>query len=647
MVKLTANNQIFEGLDSQAIKYTKQITDVFDLAVISSSYTNGFKIPKTPHNTQIMQGLGIIGDTSTIPYQKVPSTLSKSGFTLFKNGWLSVSATDEEYNVSCIDGMIDFFKAIENRTMGTDLDLINFSHIKDLPSVLASFSNDYYKYIIADYNGKNIGLNGGTEGINIDYLVPMFNMGKLFELIMSTFGYNYIDTNISEINDLWISYPKPPQDTITDELSASMRKDAFNTSIMYPLGNDYWSVQPTLKVWSSSVINEGNLLGNWRYEIEESSPYRIEISTEMYALYRWTTNYNRVEYKPMYCNVTVNNNSIIWFESDPFDVAERMATLYLNAGDVLEFKFFATPFEYGQNIFDPLQKFRLREIRHNGTDLKVYKTNQGNVNLSDAFKDYLIKDFVKEVFWRTSVTPVIDTLTNTMTFVSLNERLDFARSIDWSAKYIKRTKESYTQGSYAQKNSFSHRYNDEDDISQNGYLYIANLNLEDSKVLVQSKIYAPELITYEFPEGIKTNKFTVWQRETKEDANGDLSIEYKGLNGRFFIVKIKTTPIGSYKFVSEAVPGIDAVTQYPYADTTGTTYDQIVPIKYGAYAGVLNNFRAHDIQLALNENDILGLDLTRPVYFKQEGMNYILNRITYSEGDILTGEFIRINKVVN
>ncbi len=642
MVKLTANGQTFEGLDSQSVKYTKQIADIFDLAVISSSYTNGFKIPKTPHNTQIMQGLGIVGDTSQIPYQKVPSTLSQNGFTLFSNGWLSVKDTGDDYNVSCIDGMIDFFKAIENRTMGGNLDLSNFSHIKDLPAVLASFSNDYYKYIVADYNGKNIGIYSGDEGINIDYLVPCFNMGKLFDLIMSTFGYNYDNTNISEINDLWITYPKSPEDTITETLSASTHLNGF-IRIPISIGQGYYS---TPYQWSSSVINEGTLISSLRYQIAESSPYRIEISSEMYALYRHNTSYNDVKYLPMHCTVKVNENTVIWFESDPYAAVERTRTLYLNEGDIIEFKFFVDPFKIPITL-DGSQYYALREIHHNGTDMGIYKTNQGNVNLADAFKDYQIKDFVKEVFWRTSVTPKIDTLTNTMYYFSLNERLDFSRAEDWSNKFVKRTKESYVQGSYAQKNSFSHKYNDEDDISQNGYLLVDNQNLEDSKDLIQSKIYAPELIPYVFPEGITTNKFTIWQRETKEDATGDLSISYKGLNNRFFIMKISLTPeYEYYKFVSEAVPGIDSVNQYPYANTQGTTYDQIVPIKYGAYSGVLNNFRAHDIQLALTENDILGLDLTRPKYFKQEGMYYLLNRITFSEGDIVTGEFIRINKVI-
>ena len=645
MVKLTANDQAFELENGgNEIKYTKQISDIFDLAVVASSYTNSFKIPKTPHNTQIMQGLGIIGDTSKIPYSKVPSTLSYYGFTVFQNGWLSVKDTGDDYNVSCIDGMIDFFKAIENKTMGQDLNLINFNHIKDLPTVLSSFSGIYYKYIVADYNGKNLGTFGMEQGINIDYLVPCFNMGKLFDLVMTTFGFSYGITNISEINNLYITYPKSPAESTVDILEADLHLNPFLSTVVSQ-GSDYWTSPSSYKSWSTSTIVDGALIDNWRFQVADSSAYRIETDTEMYALYRNFYNSNTVQYKPVEIDITVNGNSIISFLSDPYSSVQREITLYLNSGDIVEFEFKVTPFE----LPFPRQglSYLLREIRTNGTNLKIYKTNQGNINLGDAFKDYLIKDFIKEIFIRTATTPIIDTMTNTMTFKTIEERLDFTNADNWSQKYIRRVKESYVQGSYAQKNAFNHKYNDPDDISQNGYLYVNNQNLEANKIIYDSKIYAPDLIPFTFDTGVITNKYTVWQRETKEDADGNLSIDYKGLNGRFYIMKLQMSQIGSYTFISEAVPDSVIVTQFPFADSTGTTYNQIIPVKYNAYNGVLNNFRSHDIELALSLNDILALDLTRPKYIEKEGMYYLLNRIIFSEGDKSTGEFIRINKVLN
>jgi len=637
MVELTAYGHKFELDEKTDIKYTKQISDIFELASISSSYTNSFSIPKTPNNTMIMEQLGIVGDTSQVPYSKVPSNLSNYGYTIFNNGWLSVKDTTDRYNISCMDGVVDFFKMIENKTMGIDLNLSNFNHEKNIATVIASFDNEYYKYIFADYNGKNEGIFEDEEGINIDYQVPDFNIGKLFELVMNTFGQAYDPVNIEDINDLYITYPKNPADVVIESLAASFYLHPFLTGVD-SIGGGYYTAAPSQRSWTTSVINEGSLVDNWKYVIEEDGAYRVQVSTEMYAYYE--SSLGPFSFNPMNIDVLLNGVPIISFMSDPYALVSGEISLYLSQGDIIEYSFKVSPYEFGFAQ-------RLREIHHNGSNLAVYKTNQGNVNLSEAFKDYQIKDFIKEVFIRMGVIPVINSLTKVMRFVPIDELLDTGSAVDWTDKYVRRIKESYVQGSYAQKNIFRHKYNDELDISQNGYLNISNQNLEAEKDLYQSKIYAPELVSYIFPGGVLTKKYKIWERETKEDAEGNLSIDYKGLNGRFYIVKYKLSPVGSYRMVSEVVGASELVEQYPYADSTGTTFDQIVPEKYSAYLGVLNNFRAHEIELALSIDDVIGLDLTRPYYIKQEGMYYILNRIMFNEGKTLVGEFIRINKVLN
>lgn len=653
MVELTANGQAFElPLKGNEIKYTKQIADIFDLASVASSYTNSFDIPKNPHNTQIMAQLGIVGDTSTIPYEKIPSSLKKHGFPIFQNGWLSVKETTDSYKVSVIDGMIDFFKAIENKTMGADLDLSNFNHTKDIDSVIASFTNEYYKYIIADYNGKNLGIFDETVGINVDYLVPCFNMGALFELVMTTFGFNFDATNIMEIVDLYITYPKSPEEDVTDELVGEFEKGLY-VKTPTSIGGGYSGV-PSQRFWDDYDYSQGLLIDTWRYQLDESTGYIFDLSVEAYGLYKRYFETQQLgnitipgfwgwdQFRPMTVEILINGLSIASVQTDPLAAVTINLSEYHNAGDIVEVKMYA-----------PTQwlSFYIREVHHKITSFKVYKTNQGTVSLSDAFKDFQIKDFIKEVFWRTAVTPVIDKATNTMSFISVDERLDFNRAIDWSDKFIRRTKEQYINGSYAQKNAFKHKYNDEDDISQNGYLLVNNRNIEAEKTIVQSKIYAPENFNTIFEdttldESVTTKKFTVWSRETKENEDGELEIEYKGLNGRFYIMKFNLSPESTWRFVSEKIAGSATVSQFPYANTIGTTFDQIVPVKYAKYPWLLDGFKSHEIELALSVLDILEIDMTRPYYFSQEAQCYILNKLNFQEGSEASGEFVRINRAI-
>lgn len=633
MAELTANGRSLDMPRNTEIKYTKQIADVFDLSVVSSSFATSFDLPKTPENTQALQQLGIVGDVSTVPYSKVVSTLSDNGFPLIKSGWLNVKSTDDKYKVSVIDGMIDFFKAIESKTMGSDLNLSIFEHEKNLETVIDSFDNPNYKYAIADYNGRVF----FEEAINIDYLVPSFNMGVLFKIVMDTFGFSFSNLNIEELNDFYLTYPKDPAEDITTELIATLNKGYFTGNPVNYDGTNSWI--PSQRFWDSSTVTEGTLLENWRYVFPEDSDYNIELSNESYAMYTRGLGFP-YRYRSTRIDLVINGNVIKTLLSNPFEPIEDSLRSFRSAGDVLEFRMYA-PKVSSDNLY-------LTEIRHNSTELKVTKTSQGSINLQNAFKDFLIKDFIKECFWITAVTPIIDNVNNHISFISLENRIDFSRAIDWSDKFIKRTNESYNSG-YAQKNVFKHKYNDTNDISSDGYLYSDNKNAPDQKIIVTSKLYAPEEVLTIFSsigEGIKsfyTRKFRIWNTEVKESSEGVQEIEYKGLKDRFYLIKIKTSETASWPLTSIINNQSETVLNVPYADIEGSTYSQIVPKKYAPYNRVLNNFRSLDIDLAVSINDYLSLDLTRPYYLRQEAAYFMFNRLNYQSGKVSSGEFIKIN----
>lgn len=281
MVELIVNGRSIELPEGTNIKYTKQISDIFDIAKTAVSFTNSFEFDKTPENTQAMQQLGISGDTSNIPYQKNTAILKVDGFDLISSGWYNSGETSDRYKGSILDGMVDFFRAIENKTMGNDLDLSNFEHQKSLENVIASWSNDYYKYLIADYGGKNFWDNG----INIDYQTPSFSVRKLWELIFSTFGFNCDFTNLGYINDLYITYPKDIASEVTQVQIAALYKSSYTYYNAVVAGSSIEQVMNDRK-WSSTLITEGNLLPDGiGYVVPETSSYTFELTNESYVTY--------------------------------------------------------------------------------------------------------------------------------------------------------------------------------------------------------------------------------------------------------------------------------------------------------------------------------------------------------------------------
>lgn len=250
MVELIVGGLKLDLPDNVEIKATRQIADVLDISTVSCSYTNSFELPKTPNNTQALKFLGIPGDTSPVPYQRVTANLKSDGYNIISSGWLNISETSDTFKCDIIYGMIDFFKVIENKTLGNDLDLSNFEHSKTIATVVDSYLNPYYEYIIADYGGKTI----FEDGINIDYLAPCFSVRKLWELIFATFGFNCDYSNLGYLNDLYITYPKDIAQNATLDLIAHLEKYAYTSyqmndsaGVSMPLQNNFWYVSFILR----------------------------------------------------------------------------------------------------------------------------------------------------------------------------------------------------------------------------------------------------------------------------------------------------------------------------------------------------------------------------------------------------------------
>lgn len=629
-MELIINGQLVEMSKNNEIEYNMQIADIFDISTVNASYTNSFKIPKTPNNVRIMQFLGIAGDNSQIPYEKISASLKDFGFDVISNGWLSVKDTDDYYNVNIIDGIIDFFKAIENATLGIDFDLSNFEHEKTPEIIFSTFntSDSYYKYLVADYNGKNTSVIGSATGINIDYLIPSFNVLRLLDLIFLTYGYTYNQSEISYLEGLYITYPLPPSQAGEPIQTHIATKGNFVTSdsvIVYgkktPANQNFWS--------TSNAVTPNTFLNNWKFIIGENKSYKIEVITEGYAKIAFGV------VVPFSVNIFKNGVLLLQKSTDPLAPVTLDIQFNGNINDVIEV------------IFTSNSSYNV-EWHHNSTEVTLSTIGLGNIDLQNVFKDFKIKDFFKEILWRTGLTPVKDKNVNHISFVSLQQRLSRENSIDWTSKFLKRNKEGYIYNDYAQKNIFSLKHNNEDDLTGNGNLFVNNKNLTDEKILIDSKIYAPEYEAYRFFSSgsvvnFDTYKYRVWERETEENEEGNLTINYKALSNRFFFVRFKRAQVATWSFVSD-INNDDYITLNSpnYAVSENTLFDEAVYNNYSEYSTIFQNFRVHELELLLSLPDALNVDFLKPYFFRQENAFYILNKLTYRNKKTSIGQFIKL-----
>lgn len=668
MLEIVTNNGSLDFNNIQNLQYNKQVSDVFNLSAVQCSYLTSISLPKTSHNVHIMEGLGIAGDLSRVPYGRFECQVKYYGQEIIRSGWLQVTQTNDEYSLSVVDGMIDYFKLIEGKKIGSDLDLSDSNHEKTIDSVINSQRSNIYRYIIADYGGKVFSDNGN---INIDYLVPALGLPYLFSKLEQYTGYKFIGSILenSDFKDSFLTYPKPPKETgseISDLYVDANRIGRNITDLDFDFENPqiggngipagsridlvsgrYGTIDNLS--FRDNTVNLGDLesrvftanyFGNivsYRksvYKVPETGTYRIDFAfqAKVQAVYLYQEYFDA----PM-IEVVLNGNVIDSFRAGLDAVEEYSIYRTLNQGDELYLNFY---FESSRSYYKVLFVFYEASMKISNTDL-------GNVDFSEALKDFSVTDFFKEILWRYGLTSVANNKDKTILLQTMNEKITYQNAIDWSDKYIKRTSESYQVPTFGQNSLFVHKYNEEDQSYNNGSFSIRNTLLDERKVIIASKIYSAEQGFTNFPplnQNLPIMK--IWNKEVKVDNDNSIVINYKSLSSRFYFTKSVTIPVSDIQIDSDILSTSGNTNWISYANVSEVHYNYLVPKYYGKHQLFLDQFKLHNIDLKLSVNDIVNVDMSKIYYFEPEKQFYLINKLTWNSSGgkqgTVKGELIRV-----
>jgi len=595
------NNLLIETTDSKEIVYNKQCNDISELADRQANFTYTFKAPLTANNKRALGFVGMVGNTSNIPYQKnkVDVIDSDTGLHLIRNGWAVVKQTSKDYEINTYDGSIDLFKAIENKNFGDDVDLSEINHEKNLTTVIDSFTNEDYRYIINDYGGKT---HLPSDKINIDYLIPSVRVKYLWDKIFSTFGFNYIGNvfDTFDFDQLWLTYPKGLSQDVPTELYAEF--------------NDWDYIN---QIYNIINIISGTALNN-TYIIPETATYKITFG-----------GYGTVpiiDFEGNFIGTDAVTFRLLVNGVDFYSVSNSDATISLNLtqGDIVEVNY-------------TIVVGILVTSQH-----MMFEKYDTNISFSDELKQLSITDFFKEILNRFSLTIFIDVDGNYV-FKTFDERLQ-SDIVDWSNKFSKRVNESYTPKTYGQVNNFLQNYNDKEGKYNNGSFSISNQNLAESKDLIKSKIYSAEKDLSTFMINILDSEIIyptlLYSKEVTENS-GIQEVKYKELSGRFYFLRNEI--INKEASLKSEVLGLhEDVTFLPIARFITTAFKDFVPKYYSNIDLLLNEFLMHKIEMNVNTIDFVNLNLDSIYYFEQEQNYYFLNKMQWQKGKLTSADFYRI-----
>lgn len=615
----------------QPITKTFQVNDIGSLSDRQANFTRTINLPKHPNNIKALNYLGVIGNDSNVPYQTNRISYFVGNECLIYNGWGNISESNHTFNINIYDGIIDFYKAIENKFI-TDADISHLNHNKTIDTVINSWTgNTPYQYIIADYNGKmsykTTGATGTIEDVlNIDYLIPSANVKFIWDRIFDEFGFTYEGSifNTEAFKNLWLSYPKETSTLVPNKI-------LINEQTFIPH-------QYTYTTYSGYAQLNASQWFAWLFNTPFTTPY-----AKVLMAATTTTTFGDVIPNPNKIEILQNGTYII-------DISGITASVsyFLRRGGMLFEQNVLVPNPLNNGLTktfnclagDTLGFIMTNPIANFTFNQKFSKVDGYQVNFEEAFINFKISDFINEVLQRFSLTMFPDKYTNKLSFLTTAEWLETTNLINWSNKNPTLVNTVYTISDYCQKNRFKYKYNDDNAIHNDGIIYINNTNLDDEKILIQSAIFSPE-IKQELLFNFNSNVYKFWNKEVKEDG----SINYKGLENRFYLLRSIdysfNTPI---KIGSELLNTKQTISNCKKESYSRLSFQDIITDYYQPIKSILNKSKLFEVELNLTTKDVNDFDFRKLVYIDKFGGYFLVNKISdYVQNKLTTCELIKVD----
>lgn len=637
---------------SNVIAQTKQINDIASIQKREANHTNTFKLPKTANNVRVMSFMTLAGNTSRTQYQKNECSMfsAETGECFINKGWATIKDEGSHYNVYVIDGIIDFYKEIENKTLsdlagrGTDdIDyLAELKHLKTIENVIASWDGEKpYRYILADYNGDTG--NTSANEINIDYLVPSVSVAFLWQKIFEKFHFTYSGSvfDMQVFKNLWMTFPKGLATSDSELLIFEADFDKYQEShngLNYRYFPKYTEAE-TVPEYLESNVNQIHL------KIAQAGTYRVVVTGNIAGKSFFPPGSNKPIMMTYSFNAegqtpnSVNVAGIIHDAIPSNDSVEKEKIIdTLTDHTSICFILSQSPtVSYSNGFYIDWESTNL--------NIKIYKVNQNDIDFEDALIDFSMKDFINEIVNRFGLSIYPDNRTKNYEFLTLQEIIQGAPLVNWSDKLVSKISENYIYGSYAQRNWFRYNYNDKEATYNDWFIDVNNVNLPDSRDTIKSRIYSPESqynrVSY-LNRG--TNVYKLWDKEPATDPEtGEDLTTYKSLDKRYYFLRAERHT-GSLTMISKTLEQ-----SVPY---TGTYYLEnylklpwfdIIQDFYRPLEQVLQDAMLVNVNLWLSDHDIASFDFRKLYYFEQLSNYFMVNRIeNFVNGRPTKVELVRV-----
>lgn len=609
-----------------------QIGDISQVGERKSSFSYTIKAKKTSNNVEIFDMLGVSGNTSRKPFEKITADYVVDSVYLVLNGSAIIRETSEDFQINIIDGVRGLGELLGEKKI-SDLPFDDLSHVLTSQNYIDSYSNtDGFIYGIANYG------RGVSSSLKVERQAPSIYTHTIFRRIFESNGLS-LQGDFFTQNEKFISEVVTPSRGYTVEfgnLESSPKGSLSSNNVNgYDSSNDYIEIEEKFNL-TGTVLDGVSVVGG-DLLVEESGVHRLDI------------NYNSYLYSGTYGNISVRINgssrSYINLAYGSSSSGEKSISFVAEAGDVVSFYLnIYSDFEgYEEGYFD---------VSYNASfDLEVYLQEGGQlIQASDYIGEMNQIDFIKDVVNRYGL--VLHPVQNTVNFrfkqleTVLNDR---EGAEDWTSKLSGIGSEKYVSG-YAKSNKASYQYPEEIVVPNNdGEMLIDNENASSEGTLFSSSFEIP--VTSSSLSGEKTYLLPIWGEESQATAEQITSLVYTEQNNNFELL-IDGTLNPSIPNLVRKFEGIDRDSKsYKFSGSVQdsgtaavcfyTAADVFISRTYSGY-GTLNEFEKASIYIPVDCGIIrvMGTAAVPPELFETEEVEY-----TTAENEETALKVMRIKRV--
>lgn len=605
-----------------------QIGDVGDIAARKSTYSYSIKLPRTSNNVQILDMLGVIGNTSRKPFELIVADYVVDGIPLVINGYAVISQTSEFFEINIYDGIIDLGERLKGKKI-SDLPFSDLNHYLTTQEYVDSFSNTE-GFI---YAAANFGLGGLGK---VERQAPSIFSHTVFRKIFESNGINVVG-DFFNTNEKFLSEVLTPVKgyEVVDTEFVSTPKGGVSTNTLsdYDYSNNsqiFFDEQFSLtnNGLSGAAVASGN-----KIVFSVAGTYKFALSIN-YSSYETYLNFQ----------MRLNGSSVAYvslaYDSDSGSGTKTRDVVFtVEAGDEITFFVAGSSGYDGNEGEDPNgDDFEFYTINYNisATGSLSLQTGGQLIQVSEFIGDLGQLDFLKDIIRRYGI--VLHPIRNSSDyrFIQLESILSNRNSAeDWTEKLKEIGKEKYVSG-YAQTNYGKYKYPEEIVVPNNdGEMIIDNDNAKIEKTIISSVFEIPN--TAGSFSGTTLYSIPIWGFD--EDSN----IELKETAPKTMRIVYDEDASVNFRLFTE-VTGITVNDGIPFLSLESMSMEFYFSNYYKAFKSLIEDYKEVDFVMNLSVIDIFNLDFFRLKYLRQTGRFYYLNNVTHTPNKLAKVKMIEISK---